>query len=78
MAKVKEGRNETLARIRKFKDGLYYHSTQTIQDINFLLNEMDTLTLKLSESEAVLDAAKEEIGRLEKELQRFRDGGVEK
>jgi hypothetical protein len=45
-----------------------------IQDINFLLNEVDALTernkeMKLLhyESESVLAAAKEEIGRLEKE-----------
>lgn len=58
MTKIKEERNETFARIRKFKDGLYYHSSQTTHDINFLLNEVDALTERcesLQRNQAVTD-----------------------
>ena len=49
-----ETKEQCFRRIRKYKDGLYYHSSQTVHDVNFLLCEVDSLRTLLAEKEKEL------------------------
>lgn len=59
--KENETESETWARIRKYKDGLYYHSTQTCKDINFLISEYDKLLYEANEGIAELKCARDSM-----------------